>query len=161
MPQKESLLEKLKKQKSFLENTNESTGSQLKFNEPYLVKKEEEKKVSNPIIPPENSYSNDPNTLFSKESTLYEKQDNSWTERAKGIIIAINRGSTGVQLIFQLENTRIILNALILEKNRVNANKDCIIFLGTAENKPYIGCLRLKTDAEAEQAAEAIKKVLK
>lgn len=97
------------------------------------------------------------NQLFSEKCALFKKEGDAWTEKSTGIAIGKKIENKGAQLIFAMENTRIILNALIAKKAGVKRSSKNVIFAALDEGKPGIFCLGFASEDLAEKVAESIK----
>ncbi|KAI5125431.1 hypothetical protein NEPAR04_1211 [Nematocida parisii] len=147
---KDTLLNKMKKAKSFFDTVPTEKKPLL----PQEIKlKEPEKTVSSPAKPavPEQPL------LFSAHGTLYKKQEAKWVEISPGQIQGKPLPNKRVQLLFVLNNTRIVLNLLILDISHIKITGSTVVFTGLDENKqPCTGCVRI-----SEKDAQAIEETIK
>lgn len=97
------------------------------------------------------------NQMFSEKGVLFKKEGNGWTEKSAGMTIGKRIESRGAQLIFAMENTRVILNALIAKKAGVKNNGKNVIFAAIDEEQPGIFCLQLENEEVAAKVVENIK----
>lgn len=149
MDEKESLLSKMKKAKSFLEN-KESEKKILHPQNIELSTSEVSQAVKTTQEPLE--------VLFSARGTLYRKEDKEWIELFPGQVQAKSLNEKELQIFFVLDNTRIALNLRVLDRSHIKISSNTIIFTGIEEKqKIFTGCVKLK----AEEAAQEIEKKLK
>ncbi|KAI5133091.1 hypothetical protein NEAUS07_1927 [Nematocida ausubeli] len=148
--EKDSLLNKMKKAKPFFETVS----TEKKTLQPQQIELQEHKETAPPAPkPPAPSQA----LLFSAPGTLYKKQESGWTEISPGKIQAKALANSRAQLCFVLDNTRIVLNVLILDLAHIKVANSAVIFTGLEENsQTYTGCVKMKP-----QDAEGVEKILK
>lgn len=142
MERKETLLEKMKKEKPFLE-TEGAKEEKAETKTPELQKTEQEI-----------------NYLFSAPATLFRKSGDSWDKVSTGKILGKEIEKKGVQLLFALENTRVVLNTLIATKGSIKQNGRHLLFTVAEEKEAYIACVAMKTEQEAKEVSERIEEKL-
>lgn len=156
---KDSLLNKMKKAKSFL-NEKPKEKTELKRVEISIDAPTEasEDEIKLQKTPPPTQF----NTVLSAKGILYRREEEEWEEITEGRFQVKSIPGKGLQLIFILDNTRIILNMLIEDPQKISRNADMLVFTGI-EQKLQI-CTRgisLNTDEEAERAEKIVLEALK
>lgn len=142
MEKKETLLEKMKKEKPFLETEGaKEEKAEAKVQE--LQKTEQEA-----------------NYLFSSPATLFRKAGEAWEKVSAGKILGKEVEKKGVQLLFALENTRVVLNTLVTNRGSVKQNGRHLLFTAAEEKGTYIACVAMKTEEEAKEAAARVEEKL-
>ncbi|KAH9386031.1 uncharacterized protein NEMAJ01_0927 [Nematocida major] len=140
----DSLLNKMKKAKSFLDNVQKEK-KVMRAQEIELAPPEP-KREAPPKMPPAQSF------LFSAAGVLYRKQESAWVEISPGQVQGKPLDGREIQILFVLDNTRIILNLRIIDPSHIKISHNTMVFTGLEEkNKIYTGCIKLKTEAEAAE----------
>ncbi|KAI5191215.1 hypothetical protein NEMIN01_1423 [Nematocida minor] len=153
---KDTLLSRMKKAKSFLDEApkekKELKPQQISITKPAEEAQQEMKPQTSTVVYP---------TILTVRGVLYRQHEEEWQEVTEGRLQARNITGKGIQLLFILDNTRIIMNMLITHSSQLLCKSNTLIFTGVEQSaQQYTGGIRLKTEEEAESAEKALKDAL-
>lgn len=155
---KDTLLSKMKKAKSFLD---EAPKEKKELKPVELSINTETKKTDEEIKLQTSAPTTVFQTILAVRCILYRKEEEEWVEITEGKLQVKHIPEKGVQLLFILDNTRIILNMLVTDEKQISCTGNKLIFTGSEQAAQI--CTRgfsFKTEEELENAELCVRKAL-
>ncbi|KAI5188394.1 hypothetical protein NECID01_0025 [Nematocida sp. AWRm77] len=151
MGEKESMLDKMKNAKSFLDTPNKQAKKKEVFAAQLVDTLEEAQTPLLAETPPADS-----TLLFSETATLFKRKDSEWSKVSSGKIVGKEEPGQGVQILFFMENTRMALNTLHTEKDKITLNGAHLVLVATEEKEASVVCFLFKNESTAKKVHAGI-----
>lgn len=155
MEKKSTTLEKMKNAKSFLSAPSGETGAD---NKKHALEKASLTELDAEI--PKAPNVEEPG-MFSEPAVLFKKKDDVWAKISSGTVIGKEIENKGVQLLFAMDNTRIVMNTLINDMKYVKAEEMHFVFMAIEEQETAVGCLLFKSRETPQKILGKIEDSLK
>lgn len=153
MVEKESRLEQMKSAKSFLESKKKPSTQENPLAAPLVHTPEKAAAEPLPEVSP-------PEVLFSEPATLFKRQEANWVKVSSGKILGKKIPEKGVQLLFSMDNTRVILNVLLTPSSKLTHNQQHLVFLAAEADAVSVACLLFKHEQTAAKVKATIEEHL-